>query len=158
MRKKIVSMIVAVSLATGIFTMIPAEQVKAAEEMLTVDGSVLLEDVEESVGEMIMQTKGQYLQTGSSKIVRTGVGKITVGGTTIAQREVSTIQVSVIVERLVNGSWLRYTSWSSSKTNAYSVSTSKTLTVPRGYYYRVRSIHNANSDRGHSNTNALYVE
>lgn len=158
MRKKIVSMIVAVSLVTGIFTMFPSEQVKAAEEIITVDGSALLEDAEESVGEMIGQTKGQYLQTGSSKIVRAGVGKIAVGGTTIAQRTVSTIQVSVMVERLVNGSWLSYTSWSASKTNTYSVSTSKTLTVPRGYYYRVRSIHNANSDRGHSNTNALYVE
>lgn len=158
MRKKIVSMIVAISLATGIFTMIPAEQVKAAEEIVTVDGSVLLENAEESIGEMIMQTKGEFLQSGSSRIVKTGTGKITVGGTTIAQSKVSTIQVSVIVERLVNGSWLRYTSWSAAKTSAYSVSTSKTLTVPRGYYYRVRSIHNANSDRGHSNTNALYVE
>lgn len=158
MRKKIVAMIVAVSLATGIFVMIPAEQARAAGEIITVDGSVLLEDAEESMGEMGIQTKGQYLQTGSSKIVRAGVGKIAVGGTTIAQREVSTIQVSVIVERLVNGSWLRYTAWSASKTNAYSVSTSKTLTVPRGYYYRVRSIHNANSDRGHSNTSGLYVE
>lgn len=138
--------------------MIPAEQAKAAEEIITVDGSALLEDAEESVGEMIMQTKGQYLQTGSSKIVRAGVGKITVGGTTIAQKQVSKVQVSVIVERLVNGSWLRYTSWSASKINAYSVATSKTLTVPRGYYYRVRSIHNANSDIGNSNTGALYVE
>ena len=107
---------------------------------------------------MNVQTKGQYLQSGSSKIVRAGVGKIAVGGTTIAQKTVSTIKVTVIIEQLVNGSWLRYTSWSESKTNTYSVSTSKTLTVPRGYYYRVRSIHNANSDRGHSNTNALYVE
>ena len=158
MRKKIVTMIVAVSLATGIFAMIPAEQARAAEEIITVDGSVLLEDAEESVGEMDVQTKGQYLQSGSSKIVRAGVGKIAVGGTTIAQKTVSTIKVTVIIEQLVNGSWLRYTSWSESKTNTYSVSTSKTLTVPRGYYYRVRSIHNANSDRGHSNTNALYVE
>lgn len=158
MRKKIVTMIVAVSLATGIFAMIPAEQARAAEEIITVDGSVLLEDAEESVGEMNVQTKGQYLQSGSSKIVRAGVGKIAVGGTTIAQKTVSTIKVTVIIEQLVNGSWLRYTSWSESKTNTYSVSTSKTLTVPRGYYYRVRSIHNANSDRGHSNTNALYVE
>lgn len=158
MRKKIVSMIVAVSLATGIFAMIPAEQAKAAEESITVDGSVLLEDAEESVGEMIGQTKGQYLQSGSSKIVRAGIGKIAVGGTTIAQRQVSQIKVSVMVERLLNGKWASYTSWSASRTDAYSVSTSKTLTVPRGYYYRVRSIHNANSDIGNSNTNALYVE
>lgn len=158
MRKKIVSMIIVISLATGIFAMIPSEQAKAAEEIVTVDGSVLLEDVEESVGEMIMQTKGEFLQSGSSRIVKNGTGKITVGGTTIAQKQVSKVQVSVIVERLVNGSWLRYTSWSASKTNAYSVATSKTLTVPRGYYYRVRSIHNANSDIGNSNTSGLYVE
>lgn len=158
MRKKIASMIVAVSVASGIFAMIPAEEVRAAEETITIEDTVLLEDVEESIGEMIEQTKGQYLQTGSSKIVRAGVGKIAVGGTTIAQRQVSQIKVSVMVERLLNGKWASYTSWSASKTNAYSVSTSKTLTVPRGYYYRVRSIHNANSDIGNSNTSGLYVE
>ena len=157
MRKKIVSMIVAVSLATGIFAMIPAETVRA-EEIITVDGSVLLDDAEESVGELNLQTKGQYLQSGSSKIVRAGVGKIAVGATTIAQEKVSKIKVSVTVERLVNGNWLSYTSWSASKTDAYSVTTSKTLTVPRGYYYRVTAIHNANSDRGNSNTSGLYVE
>lgn len=158
MRKKIVSMIVAVSLATGIFAMIPVEQAKAAEEKITVDGSVLLEDAEESVGEMIVQTKGQYLQSGSSRIVKSGTGKITVGATTIAQKQVSDIRVALRVERLVNGSWFSYSSWSASKTNAYSVTTSKTLTVPRGYYYRVVSIHKADSDIGNSNTNALYVE
>ena len=158
MRKKIVTMIVAVSLAIGIFPIIPAEQAKAAEEIITIDDSVLLEDAEESIGEMGSQTKGQYLQSGSSRIVKSGTGKITVGGTTIAQRQVSKIKVSVMVERLLDGKWASYTSWSASKTNAYSVSTSKTLTVPRGYYYRVRSIHNANSDIGNSNTNALYVE
>lgn len=158
MRKKIVSMIVAVSLAVGIFTMIPAERAKAAEEIITVDRSVLLKDAEESVGALDLQTKGQYLQSGSSKIVRAGVGKIAVNGTTIAQKTVSSIRVSVTVERLVNGSWISYSSWSASKTNAYSVTTAKTLTVPRGYYYRVVSIHKADSDIGRSNTGALYVE
>lgn len=158
MRKKLVSMIVAISLATGIFAMIPAEQAKAAEEIITVDGSALLEDAEESIGNMIVQTKGQYLQSGSSSIGKIGAGKIKVSATTIAQQKVDKIKVSVIVERLVNGSWLRYTSWSASKTNAYFLTSAKELTVPRGYYYRVRSIHNANSDIGNSNTSGLYVE
>ncbi len=157
MRKKVVAMVMAASLAIGIFPMIPAESVRA-EEIITVDGSVLLDDAEESVGELNLQTKGQYLQSGSSKIVRAGVGKIAVGATTIAQEKVSKIKVSVTVERLVNGNWLSYTSWSASKVDAYSVTTSKTLTVPRGYYYRVTAIHNANSDRGNSNTSGLYVE
>ena len=158
MRKKIVSMIVAVLLATGLFVMIPAEQVKAAEEIIMVDDSVLLENAEESIGEMVVQTKGQYLQTGSSKIVRAGTGKDCSWRNYDCPKTGFSNKVSVMVERLLNGKWLSYTSWSASKTNAYSVSTSKTLTVPRGYYYRVRSIHNANSDIGNSNTNALYVE
>ena len=156
MKKKVVSMITVIAMIFGMSSMIPMESVKAAEETM-IDGSVLLNDEEESVGEMKQETRGQYLQTGTSKIVKAGTGKIAVGGTTIAQRTVSSIKVTVIVERLVNGSWESYTSWSASKTNAYSVSTSKTLTVPRGYYYRVRSIHNASSDRGTSNTSGLYI-
>ena len=141
----------------GTFATIPSETVRAAEEETMVDGSVLLNDAEESVGEMEPEARGQYLQTGTSKIVRAGTGKITVGATTVAQKQVSTIKAAVMVERLVNGNWVSYTSWTASKTNAYSLTTSKTLTVPRGYYYRVRSIHSANSDIGNSNTDALYV-
>ena len=158
MRKKIVAMIIATSLAIGIFPMIPTEQVRAAEEIITVDGSALLEDAEASIGEIDVQTKGQYLQSGNCKIVKSGTGKITVGGTTIAQQKVSNIKVAITVERLINGSWWSYTSWSASKVDAYSVTTSKTLTVPRGYYYRVTAMHNANSDRGNSNTSGLYIE
>lgn len=158
MRKKITSMIVAVSLVSGIFAMFPVEQARAAEEIITIDDTVLLEDMEESIGAMNLQTKGQYLQSGSSKIVKAGKGKITVGGTTIAQKVVSKIKVTIVVERLINGSWVSYTSWVASKENDFSISTSKTLTVPRGYYYRVVATHNANSDRGHSNTSGLYVD
>lgn len=156
MKKKLAAIITIIAMTVGTFVTIPSETVRAAEETM-VDGSVLLNDAEESVGEMEPEARGQYLQTGSSKIVRAGTGKITVGATTIAQKQVSNIKVSVRVERLVDGNWVSYTSWTASKTNAYSLTTSKTLTVPRGYYYRVISIHNANSDRGTSNTNALYV-
>lgn len=143
-------------LSFGIIPMIPMEMVQA-KEVTSVDGSLLLDDMEESIGQMLPETRGQYLQTGSSKIIKAGTGKITVGATTIAQKQVASIKVAVMVERLVNGNWVSYTSWSVSKNNAYSLTTSKTLTVPRGYYYRVVSLHNANSDRSTSNTNALYV-
>lgn len=157
MKKKIIAVIGVLLLALGIIPVLPVEHVQA-REVTSVDGSLLPEDVEESTGQMSGGTKGQYLQTGSCKIIKAGTGKITVGATTIAQKQVSSIKVTVMVERLVNGNWVSYTSWSASKSNAYSVSTSKTLTVPRGYYYRVRSMHNANSDRSTSNTDALYVK
>lgn len=156
MKKKIIAIIGIFVLSFGIIPMIPMETVQA-KETINVDGSVLLDEVEESTGQMLLETRGQYLQTGSSRIVKSGTGKITVGATTIAQKQVSTIKASVMVERLVNGNWVSYTSWTASKNNTYSISTSKTLTVPRGYYYRVLSIHNANSDRSTSNTDALYV-
>lgn len=157
MKKKLVAIITIITMTIGTFATIPSETVRAAEEETMVDGSVLLNDAEESVGEMEPEARGQYLQTGTSKIVRAGTGKITVGATTVAQKQVSTIKAAAMVERLVNGNWVSYTSWTASKTNAYSLTTSKTLTVPRGYYYRVRSIHSANSDIGNSNTDALYV-
>lgn len=157
MKKKIVAIITVMVMTVGVFTTIPSGTVRAAEEETMVDGSVLLNDAEESVGEMEPEARGQYLQTGSSSIGKVGTGKIKVSATTIAQKQVSTIKAAVMVERLVNGNWVSYTSWTASKTNAYSLTTSKTLTVPRGYYYRVRSIHSANSDIGNSNTDALYV-
>ncbi len=157
MRKKILSMIVATTMILGVFFVIPIEEVKAAEEKIAVDGTVLLDDAEESIGEMIPITKGQYLQTGSSRIGQIGTGKIKVSATTIAQKKVSTIKTAVMVERLVNGSWLSYTSWTATKTDAYSLTTAKEMVVPRGYYYRVRTVHVANSDVSNSNTNALYV-
>jgi len=130
MKKKLVAIITIITMTIGTFATIPSETVRAAEEETMVDGSVLLNDAEESVGEMEPE---------------------------VAQKQVSTIKAAVMVERLVNGNWVSYTSWTASKTNAYSLTTSKTLTVPRGYYYRVRSIHSANSDIGNSNTDALYV-
>lgn len=158
MRKKLVSIVVALAMICGMLLMIPTEVVRAADGERIVDGSVLLDDVEESVGEMIPITKGQYLQNGRSSIGKIGTGKIKVSATTNAQQQVATIKAAVVVERLVNGSWLSYTSWTVSRTNAYALTTSKEMVVPRGYYYRVRTVHVANSDIGNSNTNALYVD
>lgn len=157
MKKKIVSIAVAITMICGILLMIPTEAVRAADANRIVDGTVLLDDVEESVGEMVPITKGQYLQNGSSSIGKIGTGKIKVSATTNAQQQVATIKAAVMVERLVNGSWLSYTSWTVSRTNAYALTTSKEMVVPRGYYYRVRTVHVANSDIGNSNTSGLFI-
>lgn len=157
MKKKLLSIVGICSLIVSMFVM-PVDEVKASslkEEII--DGSVLLNE-QESVGEMLAETRGAYLQTGISSIGKVGTGKIKVAGTTIAQRVVPTIKVSVMVERLVNGDWLSYNFISASDINTYTVTTSKILTVPRGYYYRVRCVHTANSDVGSSNTSGIYVD
>ena len=106
---------------------------KAADEPVRIDGSYLLDtdSSEVTVGSM---TRGVYLKSGSSTINKQGTGLIGAGGDTTGQKVVDKIAVLVRVQRLVDGKWQYYTSWSASKENSYYVSTSKVLSVPTGYY------------------------
>ena len=130
--------------------------VQAADGQECVDGSYLTNDdsSEATVGSM---SRGVYLKSGSSNIVRAGTGKIGAGGNTVGQKTVSKITVIVTVERLLNGKWAYYTSWIETNYNSSYVSTSKTLSVPTGYYYRVCCNHYANSDVSGSFTNGIYI-
>ena len=134
-------------------TCVPSKSVKAME---CVDGSYLTED-DCSEGEAEMIPRGMYLKSGTSSISEVGTGKIAAGGRTVGQMVVSKISVTVKVERLVNGSWASYTSWSEEKSNAALVSSSKTLTVPIGYYYRVYCRHYANTDASGSYTDGIQI-
>lgn len=137
--------------------MLGAIQVQAAEGPVCVDGSYLLDDADESVGSAVGLTRGYYLKSGTSTINKQATGKIGVGGSTTGHEIVNKISVTVVVQRLESGVWRNYHTWSAEKTNAAYVSTSKVLTVPTGYYYRVCCSHYAASDTGYSNTDALYI-
>ena len=101
---------------------------------------------------------GSYLTNDDSSEVTVGsTGKIGAGGNTVGQKVVSKITVDVTVERYVNGKWGYYTSWIETNYNSVYVSTSKTLSVPTGYYYRVCCVHYANSDVSDSFTNGIYI-
>ena len=129
---------------------------KASDAPECVDGSYLTnEDSSEvTVGPM---SRGVYLKSGSSTITKAGPGKIAAGGNTVGQKVVSKITVDVTVERYVNGKWGYYTSWIETNYNSVYVSTSKTLSVPTGYYYRVCCVHYANSDVSGSYTDGIYI-
>lgn len=143
--KKIVSFLLAMTLILGLSLSVSGQMVKAAEEL------------QEEVGYTDIQTRGVYLQSGSSKISKAGNGKITVGGITRAQKVVDTVSINVNVERKVGGVWKQYTSWTVTKHDVISVTTSQTISVPKGYYYRVKSVHYANSDVSSSITGGLYI-
>ena len=154
-KNKIISLIVAMIMVSTL--LIGAQQnVQAADGQECVDGSYLTNDdsSEVTVGSM---SRGIYLKSGSSNIVRAGTGKIGAGGNTVGQKTVSKITVNVTVERLLNGKWAYYTSWTETNYNSSYVSSSKTLSVPTGYYYRVYCIHYANSDVSDSFTNGIYI-
>ena len=108
------------------------------------------------VGYAQSQTRGVYLLRGVSIINDAGGGKIGCGGITEAAVKCK-VSVTAIVERKVNGSWTRVTSWTSTNASAYSTSISKTLYVGSGYYYRVRCAHYASTDASSSYTDGLWI-
>lgn len=132
--------------------------VRASEDREMIDGSYLTHD-EESVGEAVLIMRGEDLLTGTSKVNKAASGVINAGGTTNARHVVDEVGIAVIVERCKSGatSWSFYTSWQNVKYDTYSVTTSKRLTVTKGYYYRVRSTHWANSDASSSFTSGVYI-
>ena len=151
--KKLVSVMMAMIMD---FSLGLSVDTKAADEPICIDGSYLLDtdSSEVTVGSM---TRGVYLKSGSSTINKQGTGLIGAGGDTTANKTVSKISVFVRVERLVNGQWVRYASWNAAKENAYYVTSSKILSVPTGYYYRVYCTHHANSDVTDSYTDGIYI-
>lgn len=153
MKKRILSAgcILAICLTLGI-------QVNAMDNEM-IDGSKLTHQ-DESVGYAEQKTRGEYLLTGYSKCVKRGDGKLYAGGTTIAVKEVESIQVSVMIERAKKGddSWEYYESWEKINHNMDRVGSNRALAVEGGYYYRVRSYHAANSDVSSSFTDGIYIE
>ena len=132
--------------------------VRASEELTMIDGSYLTHE-EESDGEAYLINRGVDLQAGTSKVSKASSTAINAGGTTTAKHTVDEIGIVVVVERLKSGSstWTYYRTWEVTKENSSYVSSSKNLTVPTGYYYRVRCTHWANSDASSSSTNGVYI-
>lgn len=158
MKKKIISVCCAAVMIMGL-TISAGFQTKATESQPMNENSYLTHDTE-ATGIATSMTRGVDLQTGYSKIVRMGPGVIYAGGTTIAQHEVESVKVGVMVERAKdeNDDWHYVETWQKENENAISVSTSKRLEVEGGWYYRVRCVHSAGNDMSSSYTNGIYIE
>ena len=128
---------------------------KAQDSGEDIDFSFLLTE-DALIGEMSLQTRGVYLSSGTSVINDSGNGKIGWGGATNAAKKCK-VSMNAIVERKVNGSWVRVTSATTTNTNAYVAIVSKTLSVGSGYYYRCRGVHSAASDTAYSCTSSLWM-
>lgn len=108
------------------------------------------------IGYTDLQTRGVYLSNGKSMIAKISNTMIGVGGSTTAALKCK-VTITSIVERYVNGKWLRVTSWTATDENAFVVTLSKSLIVGTGNTYRVRSSHYAASDYSSSWTDALIM-
>lgn len=158
MKKRLISVCFAAMLVMGL-TITAEFPTNANESKPKLDGSYLTCE-DETTGIAGAMTRGVDLQTGYSKLRELAPGLIYAGGTTIAQHEVESVKVAVIVERAkdADDTWHYVDSWQKENKNTFTVSTSKQMEVEGDWYYRVRCLHSAGNDMSSSLTNGIYVE
>lgn len=154
MKRKIAAMLTAVALcATCMVNLGFESKAEALEEDISYS-ELMTEDA--LVGYAVNMTRGVYYLDGHSIINKISSTKIGAGGVTNAAVRCK-VSTNAIVEKLENGSWVREASWLTTVESGFSAMVSKSRVVANGYYYRVRCIHYAASDRSSSYTNNLWM-
>lgn len=92
--------------------------------------------------------RGEHLMTGDSIITKTGNGKIYTYGETTANHSVDFVAVLVYVDRYHEDTerWGQIDARAKDARDTYYVVSTKTLSVDRGYFYRVHCDHIAGND------------
>lgn len=147
MKMRVLSSVCALAILISIFV-VSVVDVKASDNVL-VDGSYLTNE-DSSVGNTYSEavTRGKHLMDGECSITKAGRGRIYVYASTTANHDVDYLSTVLYVDRYneETGKWGQIDFWQVENVNTYYVSTSKTLVVDRGYYYRVRATHVAGMD------------
>lgn len=137
--------------------------VYAADELLgtVVDGS-LLTDEDSTEVTVYPKARGSILAYGTGGLLIAGKRLVKLSGTTAAYRNVSQVQVTMYLQRLVSGSWKHVlTMGPKIKYNTNIVSNTNTYSVTGGYYYRAYGAHTAidgsTSESTPSSSNGIWV-
>lgn len=153
MKKRILSIISSIAILCTM-TMISSVDVKAAEdEPVMVDGSYLTED-DMSTGHSETKTRGEFLMTGDCSISKAGLTRVYAYASTTANFEVNYMATLVFVDQYQEdlGEWGQVHAWSEVSRNDYYMSTAQSVTVDRGYYYRVHAQHLAGNQAPYDET------
>ena len=153
MKKRIVSLLTSCFLLTGMLTVSSYVDANAANSNL-VDGSYLTEN-ETSIGTSSSDlTRGVHLMDGECSISKAGTKRIYTYGATTANHTVDSLAVIVYVDRYNEETkdWGQIDAWAKTGENDYFICTSKSITVDRGYYYRVHADHIVKQDGEYEET------
>lgn len=151
--KKIACAILAIICVVGIYNIpIYAEDVEdLGQPGDIIDGSILTEDMEataeevfeyeivpEDDGPMLL---GIYLASGRMAISNLGNGKAYLLGRTTATSTCDKVEVAIYLQQYKNGCWNSYKNWNYSTSNVAILTKTLTVSVPKGYYYRIKGYH-----------------
>lgn len=143
MKKRILSFIISVVIFSGISVSSLVNVEASDSEPVKVDGSYLtMQDFSEGSTDNSL-LRGKHMMTGECSISKAGTNRIYAFGATTANHEVDFLAVIVYVDRYHEdtGEWGQIDAWMVEDANDYFVYTGKTITVDRGYYYRVHADH-----------------
>lgn len=106
--------------------------------------SEVVEDCAEEIVYPVM--RASCLSVGTAKITKLSSNSINVYGITQCYKKCDNVYLSLFLEKKVNGSYGTYKYWDYSTTDATKLSKSLIVSVPSGYYYRLRAYHAASDD------------
>lgn len=143
MEKRILSMIVSLTMLCGIFVSSSIEVRASDNELKKVDVSYLTREEYSKGSSSNSLSRGKHMMDGECSITKAGRDEIYCYGATTANHDVDYLAVLVYVDQYQEDldEWWQIDAWSVEKENGYFVHTDKTLEVPRGYYYRVHADH-----------------
>lgn len=116
-----------------------------------IDGSRLIDATEASSSELLdfkVEAVEErpvelsiYLTGGNARITNAGGGKVSLYADTKACKQCDLVEVDIYLQRYKNGSWVHVNNWNYSKKNVGYMTASRTPSVTKGYYYRIRCYH-----------------
>lgn len=124
----------------------------AVNSPVMVQGSSILDEVIDTDADYAESTeypmmRASCLSVGTAKISKLSSNSISVYGLTQCHKSCDNVYLSLFLERKVDGYYSTYKSWDFSTKDATNLTKSLVVSVPSGYYYRLRGYHAA-SDSG----------
>ncbi|HIZ74458.1 MAG TPA: hypothetical protein H9723_04340 [Candidatus Mediterraneibacter stercoravium] len=142
MKKRILSFLGSMAILVSAFST-SAMNVDASDiDLKKVDGSYLTTE-DYSKGVSSDRTRGQHMMDGECSISKAGTKRVYCYGATTANHEVDYLAVIVYVDQYIEekDAWSQVDWWMVEKENDFFVNTGKSITVDKGYYYRVHADH-----------------
>ena len=143
MKKRILSFVTSTIFLCGVSVCAVTNVNGSNDGLKKVDGSYLTtEDSARGVSTDSL-ARGKHLMTGECSISKAGTKRIYAFGATTANHEVDYLAVIVYVDQYneETDEWWQVDWFVEEDTNDYFVYASKSITVDRGYYYRVHADH-----------------